>query len=371
MQNWLDEIIECTLNNFNNREIVIWGSNKTAETISNRLKKEYDLKTAFFVDSNSQLVDNYYVKNKNILKDCAYKYYVIVPLAYYPIIKNDLTNWGYTKDKDYCYWTDCVITDTEDYYEDAHGNKLFGYHYNLNFMFCGYGGTVKIESAIRNPQLFKLYLHNNSTLEVGSNNQLSGTITINDDSIMKIGSGNVIAVSESICIDKKAEVIICDNNTLKLRFFRINYGGRVYIRNRNTFNPGTIIHCTPDTLISINNDCMFSTDVILQSNDGHSIFDVVSGENINSIPEISSQRKIIIEDHVWIGRRCTVLYNSIIKSGSIIGANSVVKSTVPNNCIAVGTPSRVVRKNIAWSRKYVTDNISDCGEEYVNITEEE
>lgn len=56
--------------------------------------------------------------------------------------------------------------------------------------------------------------------------------------------------------------------------------------------------------------------------------------------------------------------------GTIIGANSLVKGEIPNNCIAVGTPARIIRKNVAWSRKKGTENIEDCGFEYVNYTTE-
>ena len=49
---------------------------------------------------------------------------------------------------------------------------------------------------------------------------------------------------------------------------------------------------------------------------------------------------------------------------------SLVKSKIPNNCIAAGSPARVVRRDIAWSMNDGAADISDCGEEYVNLTEE-
>ena len=43
---------------------------------------------------------------------------------------------------------------------------------------------------------------------------------------------------------------------------------------------------------------MFSNDVFLRSNDGHSIFDIATGKNINSTQEIGKKRKIEIGNHV-------------------------------------------------------------------------
>ncbi len=44
----------------------------------------------------------------------------------------------------------------------------------------------------------------------------------------------------------------------------------------------------------------------------------------------------------WIGERVSVLRGSNIGAGCIIGANSVVKGTIPDGSIAVGAPARVV-----------------------------
>lgn len=113
------------------------------------------------------------------------------------------------------------------------------------------------------------------------------------------------------------------------------------------------------TSILIGDDCMFSYDVVLYSNDSHSIFDLNTGENINSTRELSKLRKIVIGDHVWLGVRSIILYNSEIGNGSIIGAMSLVKSKIPNNCIAVGIPARVKRENIAWEREVGAESVRE------------
>jgi len=55
---------------------------------------------------------------------------------------------------------------------------------------------------------------------------------------------------------------------------------------------------------------------------------------------------------VKIGKRCWIGINSIILPGVtigdnvVIGAGSVVTSDIPSNMIAVGSPARVIRKNL-------------------------
>jgi acetyltransferase-like isoleucine patch superfamily enzyme len=44
----------------------------------------------------------------------------------------------------------------------------------------------------------------------------------------------------------------------------------------------------------------------------------------------------------WIGERVAVLRGADIGRGCIIGANSVVKGTIPDGSIAVGAPARII-----------------------------
>ena len=52
---------------------------------------------------------------------------------------------------------------------------------------------------------------------------------------------------------------------------------------------------------------------------------------------------VIIESGVWIGDKVTVLPNVRIGRNAIIGANAVVTHDIPENCIAVGIPAKVIK----------------------------
>lgn len=56
-----------------------------------------------------------------------------------------------------------------------------------------------------------------------------------------------------------------------------------------------------------------------------------------------SEKKVVINDNVWIGCKVTVLYGNEIGSGSVIGANSVVTKDIEPNCICAGVPAKKIR----------------------------
>lgn len=52
---------------------------------------------------------------------------------------------------------------------------------------------------------------------------------------------------------------------------------------------------------------------------------------------------VTIEDGAWIGGGAILLPGVTIGENSVVGAGSVVTSSIPPNCVAVGNPCRVIR----------------------------
>lgn len=52
-----------------------------------------------------------------------------------------------------------------------------------------------------------------------------------------------------------------------------------------------------------------------------------------------SKGGIIIEDDVWIGANSVILDGSIIRKGTVIGANSLINGEIPEYSIFVGSPA--------------------------------
>ena len=55
-------------------------------------------------------------------------------------------------------------------------------------------------------------------------------------------------------------------------------------------------------------------------------------------------KPVSIGQNVWIGENVCILLGVKIGDGCIIGANTVVNSDVPENCIVAGSPAKVIKK---------------------------
>lgn len=56
-----------------------------------------------------------------------------------------------------------------------------------------------------------------------------------------------------------------------------------------------------------------------------------------------SNKKVVIEDDVWIGTRAVILPGITIGKGSIIGAGAIVTKDVPAWAIVGGNPAKVIK----------------------------
>jgi acetyltransferase-like isoleucine patch superfamily enzyme len=129
-----------------------------------------------------------------------------------------------------------------------------------------------------------------------------------------------------------------------IRFVRGD-GGAIRIGPRTTFNQvGLTSH--EGAAITFGSDCMLSTDVHLDASDMHPIYDQATGERLNPAQDIE------VGDHVWLASRVMVLKGARIGAGAIIGAGSMVAGVIPPQTLAVGSPAKVVRENVVWTREF-------------------
>lgn len=131
--------------------------------------------------------------------------------------------------------------------------------------------------------------------------------------------------------------------------------GFVSIGDKTTFRE-VIIDCTYGR-VEIGRDCMFSYDIHVRNDDGHHIFDMVTGERLNPCGNI------IIGNHCWIGQECLLLKNINVEDGCVIGGKSVVTKSIPCNSIVAGNPAKIVKQGIRWERNwtkiYNIENLND------------
>lgn len=108
---------------------------------------------------------------------------------------------------------------------------------------------------------------------------------------------------------------------------------------------GDFVHISAIDKIEIGHNTLIASKVLIIDHD-HGVYD----ETSNSSDPLSSplDRKlasepILVKNNVWIGESVTICKGVTIGKGSIIGANSLVLSDIPEYCIAVGSPAKVIK----------------------------
>jgi acetyltransferase-like isoleucine patch superfamily enzyme len=66
--------------------------------------------------------------------------------------------------------------------------------------------------------------------------------------------------------------------------------------------------------------------------------------------------EVHIGDGSWVGANCVVVGNIRIGKNCVVGAHSVVNGNLPDFCVAVGTPARIVKRWDAASRSWHRTN---------------
>lgn len=91
--------------------------------------------------------------------------------------------------------------------------------------------------------------------------------------------------------------------------------------------------------IEIGNDVWTGHHVYI-TDQNHGYEDVTRPISVQSQPE----RPVTIGDGSWIGHGAVVLPGARIGRNVVIGANSVVTGEIPDHCVAVGAPARVIKR---------------------------
>lgn len=110
---------------------------------------------------------------------------------------------------------------------------------------------------------------------------------------------------------------------------------------------GCYITVAEGATVSVGEGCMFAASNELRADDSHPIYDADTGMRVNP------SRDIILGDHVWLGGQAVLLGGARVGSGSVLGFRTLLKGSVPENCIVVGVPGRVVRRGIRWEKTHL------------------
>jgi acetyltransferase-like isoleucine patch superfamily enzyme len=183
------------------------------------------------------------------------------------------------------------------------------------------------------------------------------------------GSHNKLIVQENSIINHTINIVFAANNGLcemgassrYKGFIRVGEDCSVYLGPNMTVTSSAYIDTAEGTCVTIGRDSMLATSVSIRTSDMHGIYDVITGKRINT------SKSIYIGEHVWIGEQVWIFKGVKIGTGSIIGAKSLVTRNVPNNCIAVGNPIKIVKKNVSWTRTHLTLSGPPFYHEHINL----
>jgi acetyltransferase-like isoleucine patch superfamily enzyme len=135
---------------------------------------------------------------------------------------------------------------------------------------------------------------------------------------------------------EKGEISFGEGVTLTGRIVPLEFlayeGARIAIGDHTYINYGTSISAYAS--VSIGQHCHLGHYTLILDNNEH------DSRIHRLLPE---SKPVVIEDHVWIGSRVTILPGVRIGQHTSVGAGSVVTKSIPPHSVAVGNPARVVR----------------------------
>lgn len=168
---------------------------------------------------------------------------------------------------------------------------------------------------------------------------------------------NFKSVGSNLCMSANSEIIGENNISIGDNF---SAGKNLKLQTWSQYN-GKTLNRIPSLIIgdnvSLMSNCQISCANEVVVKDG-----VLMGDNVFitdnfhgssswdelDIPPI--ERPLDVKDsvyigrNVWIGRNVCIMPGVKLGDGTVIGANSVVTHDIPERCIAVGAPAKVIRE---------------------------
>ena len=116
------------------------------------------------------------------------------------------------------------------------------------------------------------------------------------------------------------------------------------------------VHLSCAESIIIEDNVLIASKVYI-SDLNHGNYSSLKNSEYSCPDEIVKERKIFtkpvkISENVWLGENVAILPGITIGKNSIIGANAVVSKDIPENCIAVGNPAKIIKKYNSKTKKW-------------------
>lgn len=153
--------------------------------------------------------------------------------------------------------------------------------------------------------------------------------------------GDTVKVGKPIAFD--FDHISMEKNAHILDHVRMwNVSGDDRVRITIGENTGIGYRCTvlAGADVSIGNNVAIASDVFITSG-SHGI-DAESDICYGCQPYVG--KAVVIGDNAWLGEKVCVMQGVSVGKYSIVGAGAIVTKSIPDYCIAVGNPAKVIKK---------------------------
>ena len=132
----------------------------------------------------------------------------------------------------------------------------------------------------------------------------------------------------------------------RLEAFRLVDRSRPILKFGDRVQINDYVHICAMESVEIGNDVLMASHVYISDNSHGFYKDGIKGSNPD-VPPIEreySTSPVVVEDNVWVGEGVMILPGVRIGKGAIIGAHSVVNRDIPDQCIAAGSPARIIKR---------------------------
>lgn len=166
-----------------------------------------------------------------------------------------------------------------------------------------------------------------------------------------VGTNVQFSTSSSIMNSGSKEAVTLGNHGCIFGVFQALCGGKISVGNNFYIGSGTCIQSKEK--VEIGNDVIISNNVLIVDNNNHPA-DCDMRLKMSQCDDYmtdalwtwkyADSKPIVIKDNVWIGKNAVIMKGVTIGKGSIVGLGSIVTHDVPDYCVAVGNPAKVVKE---------------------------
>lgn len=126
--------------------------------------------------------------------------------------------------------------------------------------------------------------------------------------------------------------------------FNIDKGSFIFLKC--TFDSSKNLKIGKDSVI--NSNCRIDTRGGVEIGENVSISSdvtILTADHDMNCPHMTGrQKKVVIEDYVWIGTKAIIMPGITIKKGAVIGVGAVVTKNVNSFDVVAGVPAKVIKK---------------------------